>query len=370
MVKLFLTLSLALVALSTGFSGASQTELQQTVEAWRRVEGVTGVGVVTVTPRGQTFASAGTTWLGGKVSFDAHSTVILGSTAKGITAMAALRLVDAGKLNLDAPVAPWIPEFKTPRGFEHRLTMRQLLTHQGGMPPFLNAVVGTLDGSLESAAKNLSLDARLEEPSARDGWYANTGYCLAGLIIERAAGKPFEQFVTEEILSPLHLRDSGFINSPYPPEVTPSGHLELLGVWPLVALFGREYVSVSSTLAMSTGDVGAYLEMMLHGGKVEDRRILSEASFTELLRFQNTVRTQSGPFVWNADHRAYALGWFIERIGDTEVFQHLGSTGTSSSLFMIAPSRGIAVGILLNHNRDHSLDVLGHTILKRLLEGQ
>jgi CubicO group peptidase (beta-lactamase class C family) len=356
---------------STGFGHTSQPSsmsLQGRVDAWRVADGVTGMGAVTITRAGRELAASGRVAVRGQIPFDVHSTVILGSTAKAITALAALRLVDAGKLNLDAPVAGWIPEFKTARGFEQRLTMRQLLTHQGGMPPFLNLSNGALDGSFESAAKNLSNDARLEEPSARDGWYSNTGYILAGLVIERVAGKSFEAFVTQEILEPLGLEDSGFLNSAFPPRFAPSGHLEFLGVSPLTAIFGREYAPVSSTLAMSVSDVGRYLEVILRGGAFGAGRILSQRSFAEWLRFQNMVRTQGGPFAWNAERRGYALGWFIERIENTEVLEHLGSTGTSSSLFMVAPSRGIAVGILLNHNRDGSLDALGHEILKGLLE--
>jgi CubicO group peptidase (beta-lactamase class C family) len=362
-VRLFVIACFALLALALGQNTAP--ELQRTVDAWRAARGVSGVAAVTLSARGQQTIVSGTTQSGGATAFDAHSTVILGSTAKGLVAIGALRLVDTGRLNLDAPVAPFIPEFHTPSGLENRLTMRQLLTHQGGMPTYFAEFSG--ERSLEGVARTLARDPRVTEPTKSGGWYSNTGYSLAALVIERAAGQPFEQFMTEQVFKPLGLEDAGFYGSALlEPRSAPSGHLEVLGVRPVTAIFGAEYAGASSTLAMSISDVRRYLRALLEGAP-----LLSRASFAELTRLQALVKTQNGPFIWNAVERPYTLGWFMDTLGSVPILEHVGSTGTSSSMFLVAPSRNLAVGVILNHDRSgQGLEDLGRTLLSATLEGR
>jgi CubicO group peptidase (beta-lactamase class C family) len=356
------------VLLTTALSQSQQESFQNRITNWRTAQNVSGIAAVTITPQQTTFITDGITWAGSSIPFTQHSPVIIGSTAKALSAIIALQLSQEGKLHLDQPIASWIPEFKTWQGYGQRLTLRHLLTHRGGIPQFFNSLNGEFNGTLSSLAKNLSKDSRLVEPNQREGWYSNAGYTLAALMIERVTGQDFEHVVYDRILKPLKLEDAGFINTQYAPVEKPSGHLELFGTNSVTAVFGREYVSSSSTLAMSISDVSRYLQAILNNAKNEQSPLLDRSSFTEMLRFQNMVRTPGGLFSWDWKLNKYALGWFMGTIENTPIYAHLGSTGTSSSYFLFAPQKGIAVGILVNHSREQPLEELGQDIAKILFE--
>ena len=125
------------------------------------------------------------------------------SVSKQFTAAACLLLVESGSLALREPVGRWLPE--APPQWQ-QVTLHHLLSHTAGIPHWLEAP--GLD-----PAEAMSISRRLEiilttplrsEPGAQ--WhYSSPGYVLAGLIVERAGGRPYGEFLAERIMSPLQL---------------------------------------------------------------------------------------------------------------------------------------------------------------------
>src|SRR6185503_9372646 len=128
----------------------------------------------------------------------------IGSVSKQITAAAILLLAEQGKLSLDDRVSRWFPQLTR----SNDVTVRQLLSMTSGyqdfwpqdyvMPPMLKPVTAQaiLD---EWAKKPLDFD-----PGTK--WqYSNTNYVIAGLIMEKASGMPYVDFLREHILKPLHM---------------------------------------------------------------------------------------------------------------------------------------------------------------------
>jgi CubicO group peptidase (beta-lactamase class C family) len=167
----------------------------------------------------------------------------LGSTAKMFTAAAVLSLADAGKLKLDAPIGNYAA------GLHPRLaalTLHQLLTHTAGL-----ADDAPMDGShdeaaLAAAVRSWKETAFFAEPGAIFS-YANTGYVLAGYVIEQVTGKPFATAIED-----LVLRPAGMLRSTYRPLVAMTFPLALghapgptlirpfadhAGAWPPGSLF-------------------------------------------------------------------------------------------------------------------------------------
>ena len=125
------------------------------------------------------------------------------SVSKQFTAAAVMLLVESGRLDLGEPLARWLPE-GPPQW--RQVTLHQLLSHTAGVPHWLEAP--GLD-----PAEPMRISDRMEviqatplrtEPGAH--WhYSSPGFLLAGLIVERASGQPYREFLTERILSPLKL---------------------------------------------------------------------------------------------------------------------------------------------------------------------
>jgi CubicO group peptidase (beta-lactamase class C family) len=131
------------------------------------------------------------------------------SISKPLTAVVALRLAEDGKLDLDADVRDYVPEFPD-KG--HPITARQLLGHLGGIPHYGSTVVRTrrvYDVEHPFADVVLALDYFAESPLARPPGerflYSTHGYVLLSAVAQRAGGTPFFEQVRERVIGPLGL---------------------------------------------------------------------------------------------------------------------------------------------------------------------
>ena len=138
----------------------------------------------------------------------------IASVSKQFTAVLILRLVDAGLLHLDQPIATYLPEYRADIG--RRVTLHQLLTHQSGIPnytslPYVWSDSLTQRYTTEDLIRRFgSLDLEFE-PGAHYR-YSNTGYLLLAAIAERVTGEPFEVLLSQRVLAPLGLQHTGVDN--------------------------------------------------------------------------------------------------------------------------------------------------------------
>jgi CubicO group peptidase (beta-lactamase class C family) len=127
------------------------------------------------------------------------------SSAKPIAAVAIGQLSERGKLGMDDPVAEHIPEFAS--NGKQDITIRHLLTHTGG---FRAAALNWTNDPWDAVIANVCA-ARLEsgwEPGKKAGYHASGSWLILGEIVRRADGRPFENYVRDEIFLPLGMKDS------------------------------------------------------------------------------------------------------------------------------------------------------------------
>lgn len=134
----------------------------------------------------------------------------IGSLTKQFTAAAIMRLAERGKLSLDDELSRWVPEFPL-QG--HRVTLRQLLNHTSGIRNYLESPTWRArwadDLTPLQVADLVARDTFDFAPGTR--WsYSNTGYTLLGLVVERASGRPYAEFVRYELIAPLGLRHTSY----------------------------------------------------------------------------------------------------------------------------------------------------------------
>jgi len=135
----------------------------------------------------------------------------IGSATKAFTAAAVLSLRDAGLVDLDDPLADYVPEYSPSEG--EGVTLRRLLSHSAGVPD-LGLDPRTL-GDLTRPRSPLELIGPIMErpldfkPGER-AQYSNAGYALLGLVVERAGGMPYADFVRERLLDPLGMGRTGY----------------------------------------------------------------------------------------------------------------------------------------------------------------
>ena len=140
-----------------------------------------------------------------KLAPQADSLFMIGSNTKVMTSLGIFRLVEDGKLNLEDPITKYIPEFSVKsRIGEYEVTVENLLMHRAGIQCDLypHIIGSSYDYSVVIDA--LKETYRTTVPGTMFS-YSNLGYTLLGIIVERASGMPYVDFIQENIISPLDM---------------------------------------------------------------------------------------------------------------------------------------------------------------------
>ncbi|HEY8852625.1 MAG TPA: serine hydrolase domain-containing protein, partial [Gemmatimonadaceae bacterium] len=257
-----LAVSLFAFSISASAQSASDAALGAKVDSIAtqvlQTTGVPSASVAVVRHGRLAYANAyGAAKLDPRVSANPDMRYAIGSVSKQFTATAILLLQQDGKLSIDDPVSKFIPGLT--RGNE--VTVRQLLSHTSGyqdfwpqdyvMPMMLSA---TTPQSIADRWGKQPLDF---DPGSR--WqYSNTNYTLAGMVVEKASGMPFFQFVRTRILQPLALNTAKDFDV-NPRAVDATGYLRY-GLGPLRPApdAGAGWMWAAGELAMTPRDLAAW----------------------------------------------------------------------------------------------------------------
>jgi CubicO group peptidase (beta-lactamase class C family) len=202
----------------------------------------------------------------------------IGSITKQFTAVAILQLRDEGKLSLDDGITKWLPDFDT-RG--NTVTLRRLLDHTSGikgiteMPEFGNLVSNGRypRDSAYALIKKYPFEFRTGEAQI----YNNSAFWLLGLVVEKASGMTYEDYVEKKLFEPLGMKRSSYCNSAENIERRAHGYQVQNGVVRRASTNVHTWPFAAGSLCSTAGDMVTWLKA-LHGGKV-----LSPKSYTEMV---------------------------------------------------------------------------------------
>ncbi|MFD0579072.1 serine hydrolase domain-containing protein [Dactylosporangium darangshiense] len=288
----------------------------------------------------------------------------LASITKLFVTTTLLTLVEEGRLDLDEPIATWLPSF---RGSDRTgVTLRRLLTHTSGLPALLSLWTDWPDREARAAAV---LNAPLVNPPGTTFEYSCVGYLVAGLLATQVTGRPLPELVRDRVCGPLGLVDTGYLPSPSQVERTAATEYQ-----PYV---GRGMVrgSVHDENSWSLGGTGGnagifgtaaelarFGEMLRGHGAVDGVRVLSEDTVAEMTRDQLPASIEPGfrhgLGVRIADPQSMGVLAGSGDAGGSAAFGHTGFTGTS---LVVDSRRELVVVVLTNRvhpSRDWS-DVRG-----------
>ena len=270
----------------------------------------------------------------------------IASMTKPITALAIMTLVDDGLIALTDPVSRHLPAFAaqklrvkaaetTPgssleeiRPPARAVTIRDLLTHtagmRGGYPEAQKDLFMKRDLTLAEAVEAFAREPLEAEPGARWG-YSNMGIATLGRIVEVVAGKPFEIYLEERVFGPLGMKDSHFfVPAEKAGRIASIYRLEQ-GRLVRDQRYDRRpearYAMPEGGLYSTAPDLFRLYQMMLNGGVLERRRILSRAAVEVMTRVQTgELKAGFSPGI------GFGLGWAVVR--NTEGMFRLNSIGT------------------------------------------
>jgi len=273
-----------------------------------------------------------------------------GSVSKLFTWTAMMQLAEQGKLDLDRNVNDYL-DFKIPDAFGQPVTLKNLLTHTPGFEEQIKDLftIGSESPNLEGYLKT-HIPRRIYPPGTVPA-YSNYGAALAGYIVELVSGRPFHEYVEENIFKPLGMIHSTF-RQPLPPALAPfmSNGYQLASDEPkpfeVVVPFPAG--SMSSTAA----DMSRFMLAHLQDGQFGDARIL---------RPETARLMHSRLFALDQAANAMAYGFYEESRNGHRIIGHAGDTLYFHSDLHLIPDAG--VGFFVSHNSLGSGNPLPRTTL-------
>lgn len=263
-----------------------------------------------------------------------HTVFELGSITKVFTALLVFRLRRRGLLDVDAPIGRYVDDLPTAW---QSIALSRLLSHTSGIPNYLNE--GNFLELMPTAPMPRELLARVAQapldfvPGTRHA-YSNTNYILLGLAIEQLTGADYWQFLRDEILDPLDMRNAGPRRAGDRRSVA-QGHLYQDGHWldPPVTAPGSAWAA--GGLLASIDDMARFAVALDQG------KLLPDALLREMWR--DTPLAGGGSAGWSA-------GWELADGG--QVVGHGGGTAGFTGYFRHVPALRRTVVVLINRAGD------------------
>lgn len=266
----------------------------------------------------------------------------VGSITKLITATAVMALVDRGELDLDTPVTQWVKDVPLKRqSVLQTLTLRHLLNHTTGFEGDVFFDTGNGDDAL---AKGIAQFDRIRQWTVPGEVFAycNAGFYLAGRVIAKVTGQPFENAVQTLVVKPLDMKQTSF---PSPDLITvppASGHTmkerhlgyDVYRPWALPRV-----VNAAGGIVSTVDDLLTFAEMHMGSGRAGETQLLTATSASVMRKRTSKSGVLDGGF---------GIGWNITHIDGVAVVGHGGATNGFRAALVTVPERQFALAMLSN----------------------
>jgi len=259
------------------------------------------------------------------------------SITKSFTALAIMKLQELKKLSLNDKVNRYLPDF--PNG--NNISIEQLLDHTSGMHNFTDDI-GEEDSAIVNhpVKREFMMKLIAEKPvdfkPGKSFQYNNSGYYLAGLIIEKVTGKSYEQNVRELIFQPLGMDHSGFDYPGLDPSLKATGYQFLNDIRQKI------YPYLDSTVSFSAGSIYSTSSDLFKFTKaIADKRIISPDSWKVLL-----AKRKGG----------FGLGFRIGSYNGINYIRHSGGYPGFVTEYVYYPEKDVTI-ILLKNSGNYGEDV-------------
>jgi CubicO group peptidase (beta-lactamase class C family) len=326
----------------------AQGALADVVEATRAKFGIPGVAVGVWAGGRAVYACHGVTSIDHPLPVDQDTLFLLGSVTKTYTATALLRLVAAGRVELDAQVRRYVPELRlADNRVAAEVTVLNLLNHTAGLDWGRIVDTGEGDDALATYVANLAGLALIAPPGTRAS-YSQAGYNLAGRIVEKVTGLTYERAVAALVIEPLGLSRSFFARDDIMTRRFAVGHNPGEdGALSVARLWRRSRGdNPGGGLASSVADQLRWARFQLGDGRADSGVPVLPAEV--LRRMQEPTVALRGSSLGDA----LGIGWFLRDVSGVRTVGHSGSANGQFAELLTVPERNFAVVSLSNAGPD------------------
>ena len=293
----------------------------------------------------------------------AQTPFVIGSLTKSLTALAVAQLAERGRIDLDAPVRRYVPDFAVADPTAGAtITVRQLLDQTSG----LTTAAGI--APLSSPATSLADQVRAlasARPASAPGvafQYSNANYVVLGRLIEVVSGLSYEAYMRANVFEPLRMTHTSSVLATARADGLGQAHRLWFGLPDAHEPLFREDLAPAGFVASSADDLANVLIAEMNSGRFGTTSVASPATVEELW----TGAAPAGPGL------RYAMGWFDGTYEGERIVSHAGSTTDMAAYQAVVPSRGLGVVVLFNaqsvlYETLHKPDSIGLAAVARLM---
>jgi CubicO group peptidase (beta-lactamase class C family) len=341
--------------LGTGQQAQAQAYLQDYIRQEMSDAKAQGLSIAIVDDQGVRWAQ-GFGWADREhgIAATEHTQYRAGSLSKLLTDVAALQLVALGRLDIDAPVQRYLPDFapKAPDGVAYPITSRALMTHHSGLPrDVLKGFMSSQPDSFERVPQALN-ELGADDVPQRSFSYSNAGLSVLGCVISRVVRQPFEGWMQSALLAPLDMQESAF--EARPGLQVRTTHLAQGYADGVPAKEPGLRDVPAGGLTTTVYDMAHFMRMMLAHGEFNGQKVLPaqwvQATFTP----QNTQVPLDVNF-------PIGLGWMLGSLsqatpqGVGTVAHHAGATRLFHAQMYVLPDQHIGVVVMANDQNSKQL---------------
>jgi CubicO group peptidase (beta-lactamase class C family) len=275
------------------------------------------------------------------IEADEHTVYKIGSITKLFTATAIMQLSERGMVDIEAPVTDYVPELAVKSRFDGAgpIRVRHLMTHHSGLPgDKIEGMFGEPPEDYHDIVDYLATQY-VSSPPEHAFAYSNLAVSLEGIVVERASGSSYDDYVTRNILEPLGMTSSSVYLGAKTADTLAKAYSA-----------GEEGVELdlrdvpAGNIYSSVADMSRFMTFAMSDGAVRDTRLVEAATLRRMLTPQNRdVKRDLG--------RPMGLGWVLYRGGLQHVESvawHNGGTMHYHSTMVVLPRHDLGVVLLSN----------------------
>ncbi len=289
------------------------------------------------------------------------------SNTKAFTTAALGQLIDQGKLTWDTKVTDIIPEFQLYDPFVTReFTVRDLITHRSGLGLGAGDLMVFPANNTTTRAEMIH-NLRYLKPvsSFRSKFdYDNLLYIVAGEVVSRVSGKPYDDYIEENFFKPLGMNRS-FLSIPKIKADANriDGHAPVNGKLELTGDTFTQIATPAGGIFASINDMSTWVQAQLNGGKYGENlenSLFSSKVHNEMWTPQTILRTGKGPY--NTHFSAYGLGWFLSDVNGYFQVTHTGGLNGIVSQVTLLPELDLGIIVLTNQQSGAAFSAITNSI--------
>ncbi|MDQ6787719.1 MAG: serine hydrolase [Acidobacteriota bacterium] len=270
-----------------------------------------------------------------KTPITADTVFRVGSVSKLFTDIAVMQQVERGKIDLDAPVTKYLPDFQPRNSFGKPITLRQLMSHRSGLvrEPPTGSYFDSSNPTLGETIKSLNQTALVYAPETRTK-YSNAGIATVGYVLEKTQKQPFADYLKRSLLEPLGMKQSGF-----KPTAEITKNLARAQMW---TVFGKTFdapvfelgIAPAGSMYTTTGDLARFASALFAADNNLPGSILKKATLEKMWTPQFAAPNQKSGF---------GLGFSLSELEGHRQVGHGGAIYGFSTQLSILPNDKLGV---------------------------